>query len=76
LPKPGYTLTLGNAKAKANAIDVVTGTIPLFGSVAYILFDFDATHSFISSTYVKLCKLNIDPLDQNICVATPVGVMQ
>jgi hypothetical protein len=68
-----YSLTPGNVQADENAIGVVTSTIPLFGSVAYILFDSGATHSFISSTYVKLCKLSIKPLEQNICVATPIG---
>jgi len=34
-----YSLTPGNVQADDNAIDVVTSTIPLFGSVAYILFD-------------------------------------
>jgi hypothetical protein len=37
--------------------DVVTGTIPFFGRVASTLFDSGATHSFISSTYVKLCSM-------------------
>jgi hypothetical protein len=57
----------------ANATYVVTGTIPLFDSIASILFDSGATHSFISSAYVKLCQLNTEPLEENICVATPVG---
>jgi hypothetical protein len=48
-----------------NITDVVTSTIPLFGSVV--------SHSFISSTYVRLCKLSTEPLEQNICVATTVG---
>jgi len=56
-----------------NAANIVTGTIPLFSSVACMLFDSGAMHSFISSMYVKLCKLNTKPLDQNIRVATPVG---
>jgi hypothetical protein len=68
-----YALTPGNVEAKENATDVVIGTIPLFGSVVCALFDLGAMHSFISSTYVKLCKLSTRPLDQNICVATPVG---
>jgi hypothetical protein len=52
---------------------VVTCTIPLFGCVECMLFDLSATHSFISSSYVKLCKLSTKPLEQNICIATPVG---
>ncbi|XP_062176061.1 uncharacterized protein LOC133881117 [Alnus glutinosa] len=38
-----------------------------------ILFDSGATHSFISSAYVKLCQLSTELLDESICVATPVG---
>jgi hypothetical protein len=38
-------------------VDVVTGTIPLFGKLASTFFDSGATHSFISSTYVKLCSI-------------------
>jgi hypothetical protein len=53
--------------------DVVTGTIPLFGNLASTLFDFGATHSFILSTYVKLCSMITQPLNQNIIVSTLVG---
>jgi hypothetical protein len=53
--------------------DVVTGTIPLFGKVASTLFDSGATHSFISSTYVKLCSMTPRPLNQSITVSTPTG---
>jgi hypothetical protein len=72
-PTRVYALTPDNIKAEENATDIVTGTIPLFGSVACVLFDSGATHSFISSSYVKLCKLSTEPLDQNICVVTPIG---
>jgi len=68
-----YSLTPGNVKAKENTTKVVTGTIPLFSCVACILFDSGATYSFISSTYVKLCNLGTEPLEQNICVTTHVG---
>lgn len=67
-----YPLIPGNVKADDNATNVVTGTIPFFCSVACVLFDSDATHLFISSTFVKLFKLSTEPLDQNICLA-PVG---
>jgi hypothetical protein len=53
--------------------DVETGTIPLFGNLASTLFDSGATHSFISSTYVKLCSMITQPLNQNISVSTPAG---
>jgi hypothetical protein len=68
-----YSLTPDSVAIDANATDVVTSTIPLFGSVAYILSDSGATHSFISSAYVKLCQLSTELLEESICVATPVG---
>jgi hypothetical protein len=68
-----YSLTSDSVQAKENATDVVTGIIPLIGSIACVLFDSGATHSFISSSYVKLCRPIIEPLEQNICMTTPVG---
>jgi hypothetical protein len=37
------------------------------------LVDSGATHSFVSSTFGKLCHLSTEPLEHNICVATHVG---
>jgi hypothetical protein len=68
-----YSLTPANNEEEAPSTDVVTGTIPLFGRLACVLFNFGATHSFVSSTYVKLCNMNTKPLEQNIRVTNPVG---
>jgi hypothetical protein len=68
-----YSLTPENVATEGNNIDVVTGIIPLYGNLACVLFDSGATHSFISSTYVKLCNLSTRPLEQNISVSTHVG---
>jgi hypothetical protein len=68
-----YSLTPDSVHAKENATDVVIGTILLFGSITCVLFDSGATHSFISSSYVKLCRLTTEPLELNMCVTTPVG---
>ena len=68
-----YSLTPTNAEAEAGNTNVVTGIIPLSGCLACTLFDSGATHSFISSSYVKVCKLSMQPLEQNISVVTPVG---
>jgi len=71
-----YSLTLGGEEGvdgDEEDADVVTGTIPLFGKVASTLFDSGATHSFISSTYVKLCSMIPRPLNQNITVSTRTG---
>jgi hypothetical protein len=68
-----YSLTPANNEDEEPSTDVVTGTLPLFGRLACVLFDSGATHSFISSTYVKLCNMNTKPLEQNIRVTNPVG---
>jgi hypothetical protein len=68
-----YSLTPDSVHAGEDATDVVIGTIPLFGNIACVLFDSGATHSFISSSYVKLCRLTTEPLELNMCVTTPVG---
>jgi hypothetical protein len=61
-----FALTPGDAKAEDVDAGVVTGTIHLFGSLAYTLFDSGATHSFVSTTYAKLCSMSMEPLRQNI----------
>jgi hypothetical protein len=72
-----YSLMPGGVKEEGNEdeedTNVVTGTIPLFGKLASTLFDSGATHSFISSTCVKLCSMNTQPLNQNITISTPAG---
>jgi hypothetical protein len=45
-----YSLTPENVAIEGNNVDVVTGTIPLYGNLACVLSDSGATHSFISST--------------------------
>jgi hypothetical protein len=72
-PARVYAITPENVLAEDNVTDVVTGMIPLFGRVAYALFDPGASHSFIFSSYVKLCRVSTEPLEQDICVATLVG---
>jgi len=68
-----YVLTPGEADTKVEEAEEVTSTLPLYGSHACTLFDLGATHSFISTTYLKLCSINNEPLRKNISVATPVG---
>jgi hypothetical protein len=57
-----YAITPKNVLAEDNATDVVIGAIPLFGRVGCALFDPGASHSFISSSYVKLCRVSTEPL--------------
>ena len=68
-----FALTPDNAKIEDMDAGVVTGTIPLFNSLVYTLFDYGATHSFVSTTYAKLCSMSMEPLRQNITIVTPVG---
>lgn len=72
-----YSLTPGGVEDEEEGdeenTDVVAGTIPLFGNLASTIFDSGATHSFISSTYVKLCSMITQPLNQNITISTPAG---
>jgi hypothetical protein len=68
-----YALTPSKADNEAEDVNVVTGTIPLYGSLACTLFDSGARHSFVFTTYAKPCDMNIEPLRQSIREATPVG---
>ena len=52
---------------------MVIGTIPVSVIYAYILFDFGATHLFISTAFVRKYGIFCEPM--NLCVETPVGDM-
>jgi hypothetical protein len=51
----------------------VTGTTPILGFEASILFDLRATHSFISIVFVRLSKLVVKTLEPGLAVTTLVG---
>ena len=51
--------------------DVVTGTISLFGTLACTLFDYGATHSFISTLYAKIWHVSTQSLGKDLSVETP-----
>lgn len=57
----------------AEGSEMVIGTIPIIEFEASILFDSGATHPFISSTFVRLSRLTVRPLDVSLAVATPIG---
>ena len=52
---------------------MVTGTIPVSGIHASILFDSDATHSFISTTFIRQHDIGCEPMKTKLYVETPVG---
>jgi hypothetical protein len=51
----------------------VTGTTPILGFEASILFDLRATHSFVSIVFVRLSKLAVKTLEPGLAITTPVG---
>ncbi|KAA0045456.1 pol protein [Cucumis melo var. makuwa] len=52
---------------------VVTGTIPVLGHYALVLFDSGSSHSFISSTFVLHARLEVEPLYYVLSISTPSG---
>jgi hypothetical protein len=53
--------------------EVVTGTAPILGFEASVLFDSGATHSFVSKVLVRLSSLVVRTLEPGLIVTTPVG---
>jgi hypothetical protein len=53
--------------------EVVTGTVPILGFRASVLFDSGATHSFVSIVFVRLSRLVVRTLEFGLVVTTPVG---
>ena len=50
---------------------VVTGTLPIFGHLAFVLFDSGSTHSFVSEEFIDLALLEKEPLEIILSVSTP-----
>ncbi|XP_038875005.1 uncharacterized protein LOC120067526 [Benincasa hispida] len=59
-------------KAKKLGI-MVTGTFPILGHYALVLFDSDSSHSFISSIFIKHAMLRSEPLPFALSISTPSG---
>jgi hypothetical protein len=53
--------------------EVVTGTAPILGFKASVLFDSGATHSFISIVFVRLSRIVVRIFEPGLAVTTPVG---
>ncbi|KAA0058332.1 gag protease polyprotein [Cucumis melo var. makuwa] len=61
-------------KTEANrAGTVVTGTLPVLGHYALVLFDSGLSHSFISSAFVLHARLEVEPLHHVLSVFTSSG---
>ncbi|KAL0537071.1 hypothetical protein IC582_026041 [Cucumis melo] len=52
---------------------VVTGTFPVLGHYALVLFDSGSSHYFISSAFVLHARLEVEPLHHVLSVSTPSG---
>ncbi|KAL0546695.1 hypothetical protein IC582_016607 [Cucumis melo] len=50
---------------------VVTGTLPVLGHYALVLFYSGSSHSFISSAFVLHARLEVEPLHHVLSVSTP-----
>ncbi|KAA0041240.1 gag protease polyprotein [Cucumis melo var. makuwa] len=62
-----------NKTGAERAGTVVTGTLPVLGHYALVLFDSGSSHSFISSAFVLHARLEVEPLHHVLSVSTPSG---
>ena len=54
-------------------LSVIRCTLLLFNSRTSILFDTEASHSFIASTFTSAFELKVDHLGSTLTVDTPIG---
>ncbi|KAL0554254.1 hypothetical protein IC582_008171 [Cucumis melo] len=71
-PHQGRVLATNRTEAE-KAGTVVTGTLPVLGHYALVLFDSGSSHSFISSAFVLHARLEVEPLHHVLSVSTPSG---
>ncbi|KAL0546240.1 hypothetical protein IC582_016146 [Cucumis melo] len=71
-PPQGRVFATNRTEAE-KAGTVVTGTLPVLGHYALVLFDSGSSHSFISSAFVSHARLEVEPLHQILSVSTPSG---
>jgi hypothetical protein len=50
----------------------VTGTAPILGFEASVLFDSGAAHSFVPIVFVRLSRLVVRTLELGLVITTPV----
>ncbi|TYK21774.1 pol protein [Cucumis melo var. makuwa] len=60
-----------NKTEAESAGTVVTGTLPVLGHYALVLFDSGSSHFFISSAFVLHARLEVEPLHHVLSVSTP-----
>ncbi|KAL0544475.1 hypothetical protein IC582_019591 [Cucumis melo] len=71
-PHQGRVFVTNKTEAE-KAGTVVTGTLPVLGHYALVLFDSGSSHSFISSAFVLHARLEVEPLHHVLSVSTPSG---
>ncbi|KAL0554785.1 hypothetical protein IC582_008713 [Cucumis melo] len=71
-PHQGRVFATNKTEAE-KAGTVVTGTLPVLGHYALVLFDSGSSHSFISSAFVLHARLEVEPLHHILSVSTPSG---
>ncbi|KAL0537392.1 hypothetical protein IC582_026370 [Cucumis melo] len=71
-PHQGRVFATNRTEAE-KAGTVVTGTLPVLGHYALVLFDSGSSHSFISSAFVSHACLEVEPLHHVLSVSTPSG---
>ncbi|KAL0536730.1 hypothetical protein IC582_025690 [Cucumis melo] len=71
-PHQGKVFATNKIEAE-RAGTVVTGTLPVLGHYALVLFDSGSSHSFISSAFVLHACLEVEPLHHVLSVSTPSG---
>ncbi|TYK06288.1 gag protease polyprotein [Cucumis melo var. makuwa] len=69
-PHQGKVFATNKTEAE-RASTVVTGTLPVLGHYALVLFDSGSSHSFISSAFVLHARLEVEPLHHVLLVSTP-----
>ncbi|KAL0556757.1 hypothetical protein IC582_005273 [Cucumis melo] len=68
-PHQGRVFATNKTEAE-RAGTVVTGTLPVLGHYALVLFDSGSSHSFISSAFVLHARLEVEPLHHVLSVST------
>ncbi|KAL0544922.1 hypothetical protein IC582_020052 [Cucumis melo] len=71
-PHQGKVFATNKTEAE-RAGTVVTGTLPVLGHYALVLFDSGSSHSFISSAFMLHARLEVEPLHHILTVSTPSG---
>ncbi|KAA0059782.1 ty3-gypsy retrotransposon protein [Cucumis melo var. makuwa] len=71
-PHQGKVFATNKTEAE-RAGTVVTGTLPVLGHYALVLFYSGSSHSFISSAFVLHARLEVEPLHHVLSVSTPSG---